>query len=295
MKNLVLGTVVLGAVLASGPVFAADMPLKAAPPVLPPIPAYSWTGCYIGGHIGGGFGRKDWSSDASDTSEIHVIANLFGITDFGSDVITGFLGGFQGGCDYQFYSHFLIGVEADFSWSNLRGNHTSTFPFNGTNFDQEIFASHTEVDRFGTFTGRIGFASDRALFYLKGGGAWVHDRLSFSDNFLFPEVPVTVAVIGTASSTRLGWTVGAGFEYALLPNLSAFIEYNYLSFGTFRETFNCIGLQNGGSNQAICGGSGASPSTTVPVDLRQQVHAIKLGLNWRFNWGKGKAPVIARY
>jgi len=280
------------------------MPAYKAPPPVPPVTyAYTWTGCYIGGHIGGGFGRKDWSPNASDInsfpngSEIGAIAHLFGITDLGSDVITGFLGGLQGGCDYQFYSHLLIGVEADFSWANLRGNHTSTFPFNL--FDEEIFTSHANVDRFGTFTARIGYASDRALFYLKGGGAWVHDRFSFVDNFQFPEEPVTVAVIGTGSTTRLGWTVGAGFEYALLPNLSAFVEYDYLDLGTARVTFNCVGLQNGDPRQAICGVTTAGPNTTVPLDIRQQVHAIKLGLNWRFNWGKapvvGKEPVVAKY
>jgi len=177
MKKLMLGAVVLGAVLASGPGFSADMPLKAPPPFVP-VPAFSWTGCYIGGHIGGGFGRKDWSADASNTSEIGVIAGLFGITDFGSDVVTGFLGGVQGGCDYQFYSHFLVGVGADFSWANLKGNHTSTFPFNGNALDQELFTSKTEVDRFGTFTARIGYASDRALFYLKGSGACPAPRLA---------------------------------------------------------------------------------------------------------------------
>jgi outer membrane immunogenic protein len=296
MNKLLLGSVVPLAILVSGPSYSADLPIstKAPQPAIV-APAYSWTGCYIGGHIGGGFGRKDWSADASDISEIGVIVGLFGITDFGSDVITGFLGGFQGGCDYQFYSHFLIGAAADFSWSSLRGNHTSTFPFNSTAFDEEIFTSHTNVDRFGTFTGRIGYASDRALFYLKGGGAWVHDRLSFVDNFLFPEVPVTVAVIGTASPTRLGWTVGAGFEYALLPNLSAFVEYDYLGFGTRRVTFSCVGMQNGGPNQNICGITTAGPSTTVPLDVGQQVHAVKLGLNWHFNWGKAPTPVAARY
>jgi outer membrane immunogenic protein len=151
------------------------------------------------------------------------------------------------------------------------------------------------VDRFGTFTGRIGYASDRALFYLKGGGAWVHDRLSFIDTFELTTAPVVLTLIGTSSPNRFGWTVGAGFEYALLPNLSAFIEYDYLGFGTVRETFNCVGFQNGGLNQNICGFTTAGPNTTVPLDIRQQVHAIKLGLNWRFNWGKVPAPVVAKY
>jgi len=93
-------------------------------------------------------------------------------------VVTGFLGGVQGGCDYQFYSHFLVGVGADFSWANLKGNHTSIFLLNGNALDQELFTSKTEVDRFGTFTARIGYASDRALFYLKGSGACPAPRLA---------------------------------------------------------------------------------------------------------------------
>jgi outer membrane immunogenic protein len=40
----------------AGPAVAADLPLKAAPPV---AARFSWTGCYLGGHLGGGFAHKD--------------------------------------------------------------------------------------------------------------------------------------------------------------------------------------------------------------------------------------------
>src|SRR5262249_53883037 len=110
-------------------------------------------------------------------------------------------------------------------------------------------------------------------------------------------VLVLGTLTGSASPTHWGWTVGAGFEYALLPNLSALVEYDYLDFGTRRDFFSCLGVTFTGS--FACGfTAGAGIHPTFPLDIRQQIHAIKLGLNWRFNWGKapwGKGPVVARY
>jgi outer membrane immunogenic protein len=40
-----------------GLALAADMPIATKAPMLPPI--FSWTGCYLGAHVGGGWARKD--------------------------------------------------------------------------------------------------------------------------------------------------------------------------------------------------------------------------------------------
>ena len=304
MKKLLLGSVVLGAFAAGVPAFAADLPAtvpyKAPPPVL--APAYNWTGCYIGGHIGGGFGRKDWSVDSSDPppgdsgSIFRNAVNNGGPVDLGSQIVTGFLGGIQGGCDYQFGSHLVLGAQADFSWANLQSTFTNSVSFvasNGNTFG-ESFTAHTRVEGWGTITGRIGYSSDRALFYLKGGAAGVRDKYSIADVFFGGQF-TEGALAGSASSNRWGWTVGAGFEYALLPNLSAFVEYDFLDFGTHRTLFNCRSTSS--ANLFSCGefDSIGPPKSTVPLDISQQVHEIKLGLNYRFNWGKAATPVVARY
>src|SRR5262245_41665320 len=94
-------------------------------------PSASWTGCYLGGHLGGGWGRKAWSDDRADTSFIHSVITTCGrSSDLGSHDVAGFMGGIQGGCDYQFAGHLVLGVQGDFSWANLEGQHTKADAFN---------------------------------------------------------------------------------------------------------------------------------------------------------------------
>ena len=61
MKKLLLGAALL--TLGVAPVFAADMAVKARP-MAPPVMVYNWTGCYIGGNIGGAFGHASISGAA---------------------------------------------------------------------------------------------------------------------------------------------------------------------------------------------------------------------------------------
>jgi outer membrane immunogenic protein len=279
--------------------YAANMPIKAPPPPISPI--YTWNGCSLGGHIGGGLGREDWSVDPSDAlntntvfgSLIGLLSTVGGPTELGSHIVTGFIGGGQIGCDYQFGSHLVVGAQADLDWSDLKGNHTANFIFLNSvpRPESETFAAHTQIDRFGTVTGRLGFSSDQALFYVKGGGAWVRDSYTISAAATAPPGTNVPTMLGAASVTRWGWTVGAGFEYALLPNLSAMIEYDYLGFSNRPTIFSCSSINGPFS----CGGNNVGPTfnTTVPVDVQQQVHAIKLGLNYRFNWWGG--PISTRY
>src|SRR5690349_2422519 len=94
-KSLLLSAAYLA--LAAAPAFAADLPARGpvkAPAYIPP--AFSWTGCYIGVHVGGAF-----------------------VADSGSDN-AGFLGGAQLGCNYQFAPNFALGIEGDFSGSSLK-------------------------------------------------------------------------------------------------------------------------------------------------------------------------------
>src|SRR5664279_4216732 len=107
MKKLLLGTAALIAFAA--PAFAADIPARTyskAPVYTPPQAIYNWTGFYIGGHLGGAF--------AGDNSLV------------GSDAR--FMGGVQGGFDYQFAPNWVAGVEAQYSWL---GNNNSGVLFPG--------------------------------------------------------------------------------------------------------------------------------------------------------------------
>jgi len=114
------------------------------------------------------------------------------------------------------------------------------------------------VKSLASVTGRIGYAWDRFLGYVKGGGAWERDEHHFTDGF----------DIGTVSATRSGWTIGIGGEYAFTDFLTGFIEYNYYDFGSRDLTF----IQNG------------TIPFTYGIDETKSV--LKAGLNFRFGgWG----------
>jgi outer membrane immunogenic protein len=208
-------------------------------PYRPPAPVYfSWTGCYFGGHVGGVWTRKEWV--VRDPA-----SPFFGQSD-GSHNADGFLGGVQGGCDYQFAGGFVIGVAGDYAWTDASGSHFSPL-FPGA-------VNHTKVDSLASVTGRIGWAWDRFLGYVKGGGAWERDKYDFIDGVL----------IGTLDDTRSGWTVGVGGEYAFTNFVTGFIEYNYYDFNKRDLTF----VQNIGG--------------TFIYGIDETKHVVKAGLNFRF-------------
>src|SRR6202790_995876 len=143
MKKLLLGTVALVAFAA--PAMAADMPARTytkAPVYTAPEAVYNWTGFYIGGHLGGAFA--------------------------GSNSLEGsggrFMGGLQGGFDYQFATNWVVGAEAQYSWLANSNNNGVLFPGNTL-----ITAKNNQL---GSVTGRVGYTWGPALLYAKGGFAW---------------------------------------------------------------------------------------------------------------------------
>jgi outer membrane immunogenic protein len=130
------------------------------------------------------------------------------------------------------------------------------------------YRDETRVDALASITGRVGYAWDRFLGYVKGGYAWERDRYRIIDPF-----NVTVA---TAGETRGGWTAGIGGEYAFTNNISAFLEYNYYDFGTQRNTFRTV----------------VGAAVFDIADIRETKSVVKAGINFR--WGPGGA-VVAKY
>jgi outer membrane immunogenic protein len=252
MKKFLLATVALAALVAM-PAGAADLsrPLYKAPP--PPIRVFSWTGCYVGGNVGGLWVHKEWI----DRSE------FFGQSD-GTHDPSGWVGGLQAGCDYQFAGGFVVGIAGDYDWTNANSSNASIL-FPG-------FTNSSKVKNLASVTGRVGYAWDRFLGYVKGGGAWE------TDDYLFINVPGTV--FGTASSTRGGWTVGIGGEYAFTDWVSAFAEYDYYNFGNRDTRFICT--------------PGDCVNGAFTYNIKETKSVFKVGLNFRFG-SVGKGPVAARY
>ena len=158
--------------LLAAPAMAAELPISApvyAPAPIygaPPIIALNWTGCYLGGHIGGSFTDEKISS-----------------TDVNS---TGLLAGGQVGCNLQFAPNWVVGIEADASGVNQQGGgssqQTGILPGITTTLSSTGFAS-AKTDFIATATGRLGYTFGRlgqGMVYAKGGAAWAHDTYQFN-------------------------------------------------------------------------------------------------------------------
>jgi outer membrane immunogenic protein len=244
--------------LTAAPATAADMgmPVKAPPPAAAPV--YNWTGFYIGAHVGGAWGDKDWTSTATFGGPVLPVG-----TPIGSHDASGMIAGGQLGFNWQAPgSNWVIGVEAQMSWADLSGDHILG---PGPVFAEQVLS--TKVDWLGTVTGRLGYAWDRALLYAKGGVAFVHDK---HHGFLVGAPNIAL----DGDTTRTGWTIGGGIELALGGNWSVKGEYNYLNFGKDGVDFTDTG-----------GGA-------FSIDIDQHLHVVKFGINYRFG---GFGPVVARY
>src|ERR1700694_5344434 len=168
---------------------AADMraptysKVTAAAPIMP----YNWTGCYVGGHLGGVL-SKDRTTNALGNS-----------IDFSS---AGFVGGGQIGCDYQFASGWVMGAEGRAAWSSLKNSHRATVRnlVTGVTIPSQFSLSN---DFLASTTARLGYSfADRWLVFVRGGAAWTREKAD--DAFNVAGIPVDPS----ATLTRTGWTVG---------------------------------------------------------------------------------------
>lgn len=185
-------------VTAVGAAQAADLPIK-APPLIP-VPFYYWTGFYVGGDIGGGWGNHDRS----------VVPPGFQ-NSYDSN---GVIGGVHAGYNWQMQA-FVIGVETDINASGVEGDDGGA---SGA-LDQ------TKLKWVGSLRGRVGYAWDRLLVYATGG--WAYGELEHSNTF--------AGVKETFTSTKSGWTVGGGAEFAVAPHWLLRAEYRYYDLGTYQN------------------------------------------------------------
>jgi outer membrane immunogenic protein len=242
MKKILLAGVAT-ITLCSASAFAADMARQPVYKAAPVAPTFSWTGCYVGGNIGWGRAKATASGTVGVTAFSH--------TDHASGVV----GGGQLGCDYQ-AGNVVFGIEGMFDGADIKK----------TVIDPSGIIVKSKLNSFETLTGRIGWAMDRSLLYVKGGAAWEQTKQDLN-------ATAVGGVVDNVSKDFNGWDLGVGWEYAFAPNWSAKIEYNYMHFRNSSILF-------------------PNNATTVQV-TNNTLQTIMVGLNYRFDWGKG--PVSARY
>ena len=189
---------------------AADLPVKAPPmvQVVQPIP-FTWTGLYVG--VSGGVISEDFTAtDLGSLRENEPSWNNIGDT-YGLSGTAG-LFGFNVGYNWQVAPNWVIGVEADLSWTGLDDSSST----NG-------FTVSSKLNWLGTLRGRIGYAFDRILIYGTGGLAYGNvEYKAFATNF--PSYNFN-------KDTSTGWTAGGGLEWAFANNWTARAEALYVDFG----------------------------------------------------------------
>ena len=264
MKKLFVTGAVFAAITAV-PAMAADMPVKALP--RPPA-VFSWTGCYVGVHVGIGIDRSANDFGAAVASGGSEGGGLEGasVGEFGpfDGSVGGGLAGGQIGCNYQVAPTFVIGLEGEGLWSDMQGGATRL----EDGSDPGSFSRFQSLNRWAANAAfRLGYAQDRSLWYGKVGVAFGNFQYTeWHDDF-----PTTHACPGggtcsvSFTDTRTGLLLGVGWEYALSDNMSLKFEYNYIDYRT---------------------GSVPYPSATAAIQsfsVRDTQNIVKFGLNWRLN------------
>ena len=173
----------LAAISLAAPACAADLPAREyrPPPVVAPVPAYDWSGFYIGGNIGGA-----WDSS---TSTNRALDGTF--VSSGSGNNSGVIGGGQIGYTFMASPNFLLGREADVEGSSRTGSVAS---IDGSNIH------NSKLDDFCTARGRAGFTVNNWLFYGTGGFAWSDGTESRSQLATVVATPPIPAVGGSVES-----------------------------------------------------------------------------------------------
>jgi len=246
---------------------AADMPVKARPPVVAPAPAYSWTGCYVGVNAGGHWGN------VSDPAVITNNTWFLGAGDLARAAAafpntldpSGFAGGGQLGCNWQI-SNFVIGAEADIAGLTGSASRNTSFPVAGGG--ASVVSDSAKDEWMSTVRARAGWAFDRVLLYATGGVAFAH--WSFNHTYSATFDPSGAVTNITTSTTRTGWTVGGGLEYALTNNWTVRGEYLYADFGTVNNYLTHISPAFGNN------------TFTVLHPERLTENIARVGLNYKF-------------
>ncbi len=285
----------LVATTVAGSAFAADLPSRKVAPVMAPVPVFTWTGFYVGLNAGYGWSRQSMSNAATPTPDalLGVIPGVSG----GLAALTtgsllsgskgGFIGGGQAGYNYQMGS-LVAGVETDIQ--AMTGNRATAATGTaavvvGVPVTTSLLAS-SRINYLGTLRGRLGFTVTPTLLgYITGGLAYGGTNASL--NFVQTG---TNGFAGTGaastSATRLGWTVGAGVEWALANAWSAKLEYLHYDLGSSSFANAGIALPT----------SAVFPNQIYQTNfarVRYSGDIVRVGLNYRFGGSAG--PVVAKY
>jgi outer membrane immunogenic protein len=202
MKRFLISTAaVFGFATAAA---AADLPEpvdQPAPEVYGPT-VFNWTGPYIGASIGGAFGNSSTRPTGFGSQDINM---------------NGVIGGLYAGYNYQFTPNFLLGAEGNFDFTSQEGDKR----FNAGGASLRV---KQRAEWLAGIRARAGVTFDRFLVFGTGGVA-------------FTGLQTDVRGFGSKTENKVGWTIGAGGEYAITDNIIGRIEYQFVDFGDSTTSF----------------------------------------------------------
>jgi outer membrane immunogenic protein len=205
MKRILLTTVSLGVLGLVSPALAADLPAYTKAPVVA-APVYDWTGFYVGGFGGGGYGNHNLDNALGNAGAANFTVNYSS---------QGELAGGEVGYNVQSGS-YLFGVEGDWFWSNIKGNDAFALGSNDA----------TNLRSGATLRARSGFTVDRLLMFFTGG--WAYGDLLHTNTD-------PVNGVDQFAVHRNGLTGGGGIAYAFTDNVIGKVEYRYYDFGAYNR------------------------------------------------------------
>jgi outer membrane immunogenic protein len=223
---------------------AADLPVVRKAPPVAVVAGYNWSGAYIGGHVGYGWGRARWTDV---TGAAFVDPGASHDTD-------GWFAGGQIGVNWQ-RGNFVFGLEGEGAWADIEGDGLYD-PAGGRD------PLNVRTRWLAAATGRLGYANGPWLVYAKGGAAWAGNRYSITF------APLAGQPTSTVSDTVTGWTAGGGVEHGLSGNWSVKLEYAYYRFDNDGVSFPGV--------------TGFATLPSFPQDIDQHIHTVKFGVNYRF-------------
>jgi len=263
MRRIVIAAATAGLFVVSH-VHAADMrmPVKAAPVMVAAAP--DWSGFYLGLFAGYGWGRAE--ATAPYDSGTGFFYNFLG-SGYAFDA-NGFFGG--GTVGYNIQSGAIVyGLEGEVGYLGLKGSAIEPNDLPASADTTTRFKS----DVYGAIYGRLGVAAGAALFYGKGGVAFLNAKASTVDPCAGTPGCGTTTLNMAGDKLMVGWSAGGGFEWMFAPGWSAKAEYAYFDFG-----------------KVDVAGTSSVPGEFYRQSVDVTAHTAKVGINYR--WG---APLAARY
>jgi outer membrane immunogenic protein len=245
--------------LGSASALAADLGARSYTKAPVVAPVSNWSGLYIGGNVGYGWGNGNTDfafSPAAESANATLDTKPKGV-----------IGGAQIGYNWQMGS-LVTGLEADIQGAGIKGTAapSQNIATDGANLPGDFLSSNEKLSWLGTVRGRLGITvTPDLLLYATGGLAYGHVDASANAHLLTNSAN-PLEFPGSVSKTKAGWTAGAGTEWMFARNWSAKLEYLYVDLGS----------------QSAIGNSPVDPAIKVGYTWHTRENIVRAGVNYHF-------------